>query len=47
MHTGYVCVYRHSQTDIHSLFTFMVVMFCTVTASTELVNMEPFLGIQG
>lgn len=44
-----VCVYRHTQTDIHSLFTLMVVMFYTVTANTELVSMEPFQGqeIQG
>ena len=42
-----VCVYRHTQTDIHSLFTLMVVMFYTVTANTELVSMEPFLGNSG
>ena len=47
MHTVYVCVYRHTQTDIHSLFTLMVVMFYTVTANAELVNMEPFLGNSG
>ena len=46
MHTGYVCVQtfpdRHTQL-IHTHDSYVL----KVTASTELVNMEPFLGIQG